>query len=80
MLCFKITSAQIANISGVVKGTDGEPLEGITIGVKENPNQTAISGQNGFYSLTIDAGKPITVVYFNVSFSTLSHTLIAKAG
>jgi hypothetical protein len=80
VLCFTITSAQIANISGVVKGTDGEPLEGITVGVKENTNQTAISGQNGFYSLTIDAGKPITVVFFNVSFSTLSHTLNAKAG
>ncbi|MBA2612379.1 MAG: TonB-dependent receptor plug domain-containing protein [Bacteroidetes bacterium] len=73
-------TAQTATISGTVKGNDGDPVEGITIGVKENPNQVAISGANGFYSLVIDAGKPITVVFFSVNFATINHTLSATPG
>lgn len=42
--------------------------------------QVTNSGENGFYTLTIDAGKPITIVFFSVNFTTLSHTLIAKPG
>ncbi|MEI8137949.1 MAG: carboxypeptidase regulatory-like domain-containing protein, partial [Bacteroidota bacterium] len=67
-------------LSGTVKGTDGEPLEGISIGVKENPNQITLTGNNGFYSLTIDAGKSITVVFFNISFNTTTYTINAKPG
>ena len=73
-------SSQTATIYGNVKGSDGDPLEGITIGVKENQNQTTISGQNGSYSLTIDAEKTITIVFFNVNFSSTNYTLNAKSG
>lgn len=73
-------TSQTATISGIVRGSDGDPVEGITIGVKENQDKTTISGPNGFYSLTVDAGKPITLVFFSINFSTINHTLTAKAG
>ena len=73
-------TSQTATLTGVVKGVDGEPLEGITIGVKENPNQTTISGANGVYNLTIDAGKMITVVFFNISYNALNYQVNAKPG
>lgn len=73
-------NSQTATISGIVRGSDGDPIEGITVGVKENQDQSTISGANGFYSLTIDAGKPITIVFFSVNYSTLNHLVTAKAG
>jgi hypothetical protein len=73
-------NSQTATISGIVKGSDGDPVEGITVGVKENQDKTVISGPNGFYSLTVEAGKPITLVFFSINFSTVNHTLTPKAG
>ncbi len=73
-------NSQTATVSGVVRGSDGDPIEGITVGVKENQDQSTISGANGFYSLTVEAGKPVTLVFFNVNYSTLNHVITAKAG
>ncbi len=72
--------SQTATITGFVKANDDETAEGITIGVKENPSQLTTSGENGFYKLTIDAGKPVTIVFFSVNFTTLNYTVNAKPG
>ncbi len=72
--------SQTAVITGYVKANDDENAEGITIGVKENPAQITTSGENGFYKLTIDAGKPVTIVFFSINFSTLNYTVNAKPG
>lgn len=52
----------------------------MTVGVKENVNQFTSSNEKGFYTLTIDAGKPITLMFLSASYQTISHTLIAQAG
>jgi hypothetical protein len=72
--------SQTATITGYVKANDDENAEGITIGVKENPSQITTSGENGFYKLTIDAGKPVTIVFFSINFSTLNYTVNANPG
>ncbi len=78
MFGFAIKS-QTATLKGIVKSADGEPLEGVTVGVKENPNQATFTDEKGFYLLTIDAEKPISVVFFDINFSALTYTLKAKA-
>lgn len=72
--------SQTATITGFIKANDDENAEGITIGVKENPSQITTSGENGFYKLTIDAGKPVSIVFFSINFSTLTYTVNAKPG
>lgn len=73
-------TSQTATITGFIKANDDENAEGITIGVKENPLQVTTSGENGFYKLTIDAGKPVTIVFFSINFSTLNYTVNASPG
>lgn len=67
-------------MSGTVKGTDGEPIEKVTIGVKENAQQYTSSDEKGMYALTVDAGKVISLVFYDINHSPDTHTLIAKAG
>lgn len=52
----------------------------MAVGVKENPLQTTYSNEKGFYRLEVDADKIITLVFYEISHSTDSHTLLAKAG
>jgi hypothetical protein len=75
-----LTVAQTATISGIVKGADGEGLEGVTIGVKENAKHTAFTNEKGGYSMEVDAGKVITLVFVNNSYQSFSYTLNPKPG
>jgi hypothetical protein len=72
--------SQTAIISGYVKDSEGKILENITVGVKENSQQTTESNEKGFFSLTIDAEKPITVVFFNINYQSFTYTLVAEPG
>lgn len=72
--------AQTATITGVVKGVDDEPVEGVTIGVKENARQTTMTGENGSYTISVDAGKLITLVFLNNSYESHSHTFSLSPG
>ena len=72
--------AQTAEISGYIKGGDDEALEGVTIGVKENQQQFTYSKENGSYSLTIDAGKPLTILFLSPSYQIITHSIIANPG
>ncbi|MDX2173035.1 MAG: TonB-dependent receptor [Bacteroidota bacterium] len=75
-----VVKSQTATISGYIKDTEGQVLENITVGVKENAQQTTESNEKGFYSLKIDAEKPITVVFFNINFDRYNYTVTAKNG
>jgi len=63
-----------------VKGTDGDVLERVTIGVKENPKLSAFTNEKGFYSLPIETGKIYSLVFYDISHDQLTHTLVAKPG
>lgn len=75
-----IVNGQTAKLSGVVKTTDGETLQEVSITVKENPLQQTTSDKNGNYSLEIDAGKNITVIFSNSSYDQITYTLSAREG
>src|SRR5689334_12873693 len=63
--CFAaIASSQTATVSGIIKGTDGEPIEKITIGVKEDPGISANTNEKGSYVITVAAGKLQTLVFY----------------
>ncbi len=63
-----------------MRGADGEPVEGVVIGIKENPQQNTVSDEKGAYSLKIDAGKPVSLVFVSSSYNQLVHVLTAKEG
>jgi hypothetical protein len=73
-------TSQTAVVRGVVRGTDNEPVENVTIGVKENNTQSTYSDENGFYSLPVDAEKTITIVFYDINFESESYTISAKPG
>lgn len=72
--------SQTATVSGIVKGTDGDILVGVTVGVKESPKSSTLSDEKGFYSLSVEAGKIQTLVFYDISHSTLTHPVNLKSG
>jgi hypothetical protein len=80
-ICFvTVVKSQTAIISGSIKGIDNEVIEGIPVIISENPQINAISNEKGQYSLTVDAGKKLTLVFYDANYTTLSYTFIAKPG
>lgn len=80
-LCFcSVAHSQTAVISGIVKGSNGETLENVSIGIKEKPQSVTHSDVNGIYSLLIDANLTLTLVFYDISHNIDSHTLIATPG
>ncbi|WP_317896848.1 TonB-dependent receptor plug domain-containing protein [Aurantibacillus circumpalustris] len=61
-----------------MKGTDGEALERVVIGVKEDTKITTYTNEKGFYSLSLESGKIYTLVYYDISHTAATHTLEAK--
>lgn len=72
--------AQTATVTGVVRGSDGNPIEGANIVVKENQNANTLSDSKGHYELVVESGRLQTVVFANISYSQANYTLIAKPG
>ncbi|MBS1652214.1 MAG: TonB-dependent receptor [Bacteroidetes bacterium] len=72
--------AQKAKISGIVKGTDDDPIPGVSIVVKENVNQYTQTNAAGYYELEVDAEKPINVIFSNISFTAKSIAFHLKSG
>jgi len=75
-----VVRSQSAMISGIVKGMDNEPLENITIGVKEKSNQTTTTNAVGAYSISVDAGVQATLIFFSSSYNQLSRSFNLKPG
>ncbi len=71
---------QTATISGTLKGTDNEPLDGIQITVLEDAQRTTVSDAKGNYSLIVPANKDITVTFYNINFKQLNKKLNLKEG
>lgn len=55
-------------------------MEEITIGVKENSKQHTLSSENGTYTLTVDAGKKITIVYVSNNYNQLAYPVNLSEG
>ncbi|MCW3077808.1 MAG: TonB-linked outer membrane protein SusC/RagA family [Bacteroidetes bacterium] len=75
-----ILKSQTATISGVVKDVDGEPLPDVSVAVKENIKHITASDKNGAYTLTIESGKNLTIVFYSSSYDQITYTITAKPG
>ena len=63
-----------------MRGIDSEPIEGVPIVIKENAQYSTISNSKGEYSLSIESGKLLTLVFYDASYTSISHVFIAKPG
>jgi len=63
-----------------VRGIDSEPIEGVPIVIKENAQYSTISNSKGEYSLSIESGKLLTLVFYDASYTSISHVFTAKPG
>lgn len=72
--------SQTATIFGTVKGTDGEAIEKVTIGIKENAQIYTNSDEKGHYTLTVETGKVLTLVFYDINHSSTTYTFSAKPG
>ncbi|MBL7934094.1 MAG: carboxypeptidase-like regulatory domain-containing protein [Bacteroidia bacterium] len=72
--------AQTATVKGTVKGTDGDPIPNVFVLINENPSAGSVTDENGYYSIIIDADKPLTLIFSHVSHSLYSYKITAKSG
>jgi hypothetical protein len=81
LICFGFQfHAQEATIAGTVKGIDGEPLEHITIGFKELPQERNETDSKGHYSIIVPANRTLSIIFFEMSHSPVTYTFMAKPG
>jgi hypothetical protein len=64
--------SQNATITGTIKGSDGETVEGIQITALELPEHSTTTNSKGNYTLSLPAGKDLTLVFFNINFKQLN--------
>jgi hypothetical protein len=81
VLCLSaVMRSQTAFISGVVKGSDNLPVEGLMIGVKENANQNTVTNSSGAYTIAVTAGKAGNLIFFSPSYSIVTHSFLLREG
>ncbi|MBK9419934.1 MAG: TonB-dependent receptor [Flavobacteriales bacterium] len=73
-----LVHAQTAILSGVVRDDENRPLPDVSVAVAGASATSA--GSNGSYSLTVPAGRPITVRYAYPGAETVERNMELKAG
>ena len=74
MLCF----GQTATISGNLKDSEGMVISDVQIAVLEDGSFSTSTDNNGNYSLTVPANKPITISFYNISYLQLNKKFTLK--
>ncbi len=69
--------AQTATVRGVILDENNSPIEGVNIVYNAEGTQ---SNSNGFYELTVDADKQVTVVFSHLSHKNVTVTLTLSNG
>lgn len=80
VLCSGSWLAQTLSISGRVSGPDGEALEGVAFGLKEDAAGSGFTGADGAYRLIAPAGKTLSLVFVHVNYSSLTYTFSGESG
>lgn len=65
-----------ATLRGVVRDSDGKPLDMVNIGLKDYPLGTS-SNREGKFLLRIPAGKKIVVAFSSLGYAAYSDTVYA---
>lgn len=72
--------SQTATISGTLKGADGDAVEGMQIALIEDVQKSTTSDEKGNYTLTVDANKDLTVVFYNINYKQINRKINLKPG
>lgn len=79
ILCgFSFVQAQTGSIKGVLKDSEGNVIENVSIGIKEDSKFATYSKENGDFFLVVPANKSITVVFNSISHVTFSKQFFLK--
>lgn len=78
-LSFQITG-QTAILKGVLKDSDGIPVENAGIGIKEDAKLNTVSDRKGQFELTLPANKPLTLIVNSVNHFTYTKSVTLKEG
>ncbi|MBS4012527.1 MAG: TonB-dependent receptor [Bacteroidetes bacterium] len=71
------TFSQNATIQGIIVGENNTPLESVNIAVK-GTTSGATSNKDGFYSLLLNSGTNITLVFSSVGYYTFEKNIILE--
>jgi hypothetical protein len=52
----------------------------VTIAVKEDQGNTTTTDQNGAYSIVVASGKILTLVFYHINYTAVTHTFAAAEG
>jgi len=79
LLCFTTLCLHAQNsVNGIIKNTNGEPLEGANIVVLSGGDSDVFLGttsdENGYYNLAVGNAKTVMVQYSYVGFQTIRET------
>lgn len=69
--------AQTAIVRGVIRGSDGKPLDHANIAIREKPTYSSYSAEDGAYAIEIESGKVQTILYFDISHIPQTFTVFA---
>jgi TonB-linked outer membrane protein, SusC/RagA family len=72
---FMIQAQQM--VTGTVTGTQGAPVAGVTVTVKENPSVSTQTGDQGTYSINAADGQ--TLVFTAIGFTTVEEKVTGNA-
>ncbi len=79
-VAFGQLKTQTLSISGVVKDGEGVPIEDVTFGLKEDSKKGGYTSVSGQYSLAVESGKPFTLVFYHISYNSITYTFTGKPG
>lgn len=75
-----VSFSQTALVSGIIKDTEGQPVADVQVAVVEDGSIHTTTDSKGFYSLQVPAGKPITIVAYNISYGQVNKKIQLAEG
>jgi len=75
LIAFNSVIAQTATVTGVLKDTEGNFIENVSIGIKEDSRFSCFSNENGVFKLVVPAQKSVTIVFNSISHTTFSKVI-----
>jgi hypothetical protein len=67
-------------VFGVVKDSQGDPIERVTVAVREESQIAATTDEAGRYSIEIPSGRTLTIVFFEISHNQATFTISGEPG
>ncbi len=68
-----------ATLKGILKNTEGVPIDMVTVVLKEYPTLGTTSNAKGEFLLRIPAKKQLTVIFSSIGYKTFSDSIYAQA-